>query len=104
MPSSLREESIEESGQMPEEGEFDDLSKKSAKICDILDSANFYQSEDEAGEQPGEDILDDYLNIQIEPKVYLKDNTQTKQENEAIQQFIFDEILAAVKLHMELHA
>ncbi len=42
MPSSLREESIEESGQMPEEGEFDDLSKKSAKICDILDSANFY--------------------------------------------------------------
>jgi hypothetical protein len=42
MPSSLREESIEESGQMPDEGEFDDLSKKSAKICDILDSANFY--------------------------------------------------------------
>ena len=34
---------------MPEEDEFDDLSKKSVKIYDILDSCNFYQSEDEAG-------------------------------------------------------
>ena len=48
-PSSMREESVEESGQMPEEDEFDDLSKKSVKIYDILDSGNFYQSEDEAG-------------------------------------------------------
>ena len=47
-PSSMREESVEESGQMPEEDEFDDLSKKSVKIYDILDSGNFYQSEDEA--------------------------------------------------------
>jgi hypothetical protein len=85
MPSSLREESVEESGQMPEEDEFDDLSKKSVKICDILDSGNFYQSEgEEAGEQNGEDLLDDYLNIQIEPQVFLKEDSETKQENEAI--------------------
>ena len=103
-PSSMREESVEESGQMPEEDEFDDLSKKSVKIYDILDSGNFYQSEDEAGSEPNDDILDDYLNIQIEPQVFLKDDTQTKQENEAIQQFIMDEIFAALKLHMELQS
>ena len=87
---------------MPEEDEFDDQSKESVKIYDILDSGNFYQSEDEAGQEPNDDILEDYVNIQIEPQVFLKGSVQTKQENEAIQQFIVDEILAALQLHMEL--
>lgn len=78
LPSSLQEESVEESGQLPDEDEFDDLNKKSINICDILDSGNFYQSEDEAADLDNKEFtgnLDDYLNIQIEPQVCLNEVT-----------------------------
>ncbi len=60
---------------MLEEDEFDDLNKKSINICDMLDSVNFYQSEEEGGDHDRDlgENLDDFLDIQIEPQVFLND-------------------------------
>jgi hypothetical protein len=50
---------------MLEEDEFDDLNKKSINICDMLDSVNFYQSEEEGGDHDRDlgENLDDFLDI-----------------------------------------
>lgn len=58
---------------MPDE-ELDELNKKSVNILDILDSGNFYQSEEEKENDnlySEENNMAEYLNIEIEPRVFL---------------------------------
>ena len=86
---------------MPDE-ELDELNKKSVNILDILDSGNFYQSEEEKDNDilySEENNMADYLNIEIEPRVFL-DNPQNKQDK-AVEAFLMDELLAALQIHMQ---
>ena len=86
---------------MPDE-ELDELNKKSVNILDILDSGNFYQSEEEKDNDilySEENNMADYLNIEIEPRVFL-DNPQNKQDK-AVEAFLMDELLDALQIHMQ---
>lgn len=86
---------------MPDE-ELDELNKKSINILDILDSGNFYQSEEEKDNDNlySEDHnMVDYLDVDIEPRVFLE-NPQNKQDK-AVDAFLMDELLSALSIHMQ---